>query len=313
MEFKILIISILLSTLVAPLIQLIFLKYKIFDPINQRSSHSVLATRTGGLACFSVFFLISIYFYLFEYEVYDFSLLIPLSIMFIIGVYDDFYDANFKLKFLIQIIVCKILIDQGLVIDNFYGIFNLYEIPRISSQLFTVFVFLVIVNSINFIDGIDGLGLTEIIKILTIFLVINYQNNSKLYLGLVIISSLIPLYFYNFRKQNKIFLGDGGSLFLGTLISVYTFGLLNSDFQLPFSFNKPLLSILILLYPLIDLLRVFIIRVSNRKSPFYPDNNHLHHFLLRKKINHWKISIILPFGFLLLSFFIGFLIKTISE
>ena len=102
MEFKILIISILLSTLVAPLIQLIFLKYKIFDPINQRSSHSVLATRTGGLACFSVFFLISIYFYLFEYEVYDFSLLIPLSIMFIIGVYDDLGQLGKLLQIFIE-------------------------------------------------------------------------------------------------------------------------------------------------------------------------------------------------------------------
>ena len=88
--------------------------------------------------------------------------------MFIVGVYDDFYNADFKLKFLFQIIVAKILIDYGLLIDNFHGVFGLQEISRITSQLFTVFVFLVIVNAFNFIDGIDGLAITEAIKVILV-------------------------------------------------------------------------------------------------------------------------------------------------
>ena len=51
--------------------------------------------------------------------------------MFIVGVYDDFYNADFKLKFMLQIIVAKILIDYGLLIDNFHGIFGVYELPRL--------------------------------------------------------------------------------------------------------------------------------------------------------------------------------------
>ena len=53
--------------------------------------------------------------------------------MFIIGVYDDFYRADYRLKFLLQIIV-EILIDQGLVISNFYGLFGFYEVPWIMAQ-----------------------------------------------------------------------------------------------------------------------------------------------------------------------------------
>ena len=45
--------------------------------------------------------------------------------MFVVGVYDDFYNADFKLKFLLQIIVAKILIDQGLIIDHFHGVLGL--------------------------------------------------------------------------------------------------------------------------------------------------------------------------------------------
>ena len=65
---------------------------------------------------------------------------------------DDFYNADFKLKFFLQIIVAKILIDQGLVIDDFHGVLGLNEIPRLASQIFTTFVFLVVVNAINFME-----------------------------------------------------------------------------------------------------------------------------------------------------------------
>ena len=308
MNLQSIIIVIGTSTLIAPLIQKIFVTIKKFDVINQRSSHTVMATRTGGGSSFLSIFLISLFWYLNNTEPYDFSLLVPISMMFIIGVYDDFYDADFKLKFFIQIIVAKILIDQGFVINNFYGVLGFDEIPRITAQLFTAFVFLVIVNSINFIDGIDGLALTEVFKIIILFEFFHSGNSNLFALGSLTLASFIPLYFFNFKSNNKIFLGDAGSLFLGTVVAIYSIYFLGPDYNLKYTFNKPLLSILILLFPLTDLLRVFIIRVKNKKSPFRPDNNHLHHILLDKKFPHWKISLILPLGFLLLSALIGFLL-----
>tara|TARA_B100001741_G_scaffold313653_1_gene320909 strand:- start:3184 stop:4128 length:945 start_codon:yes stop_codon:yes gene_type:complete len=310
----IIIISIVFSGILAPLIQKLFLNFKKIDPINHRSSHSVLATRTGGITSFIALFTISFYYYIIGIEIYDYSILIPLSTMFIVGVYDDFYNADFKLKFFMQIIVAKMLIDQGLIIDNFYGVLGLNEIPRLFSQLFTIFVFLVIVNSINFIDGIDGLAITEIIKILSIFIFIVPDNGNitLFYIGVISVATLIPLYYFNYRRKNKIFLGDGGSLYLGTLISIFVFNFLNSDFNFPYSYNKPILSILILLYPLIDLLRVFVIRIYNKKSPFYPDNNHIHHFFLRKNLSHWIISLILPLVFLIGSYSIFYFLTFIK-
>ena len=60
--------------------------------------------------------------------------------MFFVGVYDDFYNANFKLKFFLQVIIAKIIIDQGFVIDNYYG-FRFQEIPWFFAQITTVFIF----------------------------------------------------------------------------------------------------------------------------------------------------------------------------
>ena len=75
----------------------------------------------------------------------------------LIGLYDDVYNLDFKLKFIFQIIAAKIIIDSGLIIDNFHGLFGIYEINRVSAQILTIFIICLIINSINFIDGIDGL------------------------------------------------------------------------------------------------------------------------------------------------------------
>lgn len=285
----------------------VFTSLKKFDAINHRSIHRTKATKTGGISIFLTIFIFALYFYFQSEEIFDFSILIPLGVMFIVGVYDDFYNADFKLKFLFQIIVAKILIDYGLLIDNFHGVFGLYEIPRLASQLFTIFVFLVIVNSFNFIDGIDGLAITEAIKVILVVEFLSQNITPFFYLGIITVLALIPLYYFNFREDFKVFLGDAGSLFLGTLISVYIFHVLGQEFQLKVNYdsNKPLFAIGLIIYPLIDLLRVFIIRVRDKKSPFNPDQNHIHHWLLKRGLNHFKIVFLInSFSLLFLSLLI---------
>ncbi|MDA7710622.1 undecaprenyl/decaprenyl-phosphate alpha-N-acetylglucosaminyl 1-phosphate transferase [Flavobacteriaceae bacterium] len=258
-----------------------FLKIKKLDQINHRSSHKVDATKTGGLALFSVVFLITFFLYFQNNELFDFSLLLPLGIIFIIGVYDDFYNADFKLKFFIQIIVAKLLIDQGFIITNFHGFLGLEQVTYLISQLTTVFVFLILVNAINFVDGIDGLAISLFIMIITVFSVLAEERTELFYLNYLCIVSLLPLYYFNFKKNKKVFLGDAGSLFLGVLIAINTFLFLsNETYQKAYNYNSTIMSITILFYPLADLLRVFIIRIKQKKSPFKPDNQHLHHLLL---------------------------------
>ena len=285
-------------------IQKIFIHYKKFDAINHRSTHSTQATRTGGIGVFFTLFGITLYHYVLGEEIFDFSLLIPLSIMFIVGVYDDLYNADFKLKFLLQIIVAKIFIDQGYAISNYYGLFGLYEVPWLIAQLTTVFVFLVVVNAINFIDGIDGLAITEVIKTIGIIELFSYNPTPLLALGGLTIGCLIPLYYFNFKKAKKVFLGDAGSLFLGSLIMVYILYVLGPNYQFKdgYQINKVLFAVLVILYPLADLLRVFFIRINNKLSPFTPDKNHIHHFLMNLGWKEKKIILIILISeFLLLS------------
>ena len=296
MEVSLLVVAFIIATLLHFGVQKLFIHYKRFDDFNHRSSHKTLATRTGGIGVFLTVLIISLYYYFQGIELFDYSLFIPLGIMFVIGVYDDLYNADFKLKFLLQIIVAKILIDQGYVISNYHGLFGLYQVPWLLAQASTVFVFLVVVNAINFIDGIDGLAITEIIKIIMIIEYFSSGLTVLAPLGLLIIASILPLYFYNFKKKRKVFLGDGGSMFLGTLAMVYILFLLGDGFKFDpdFLINKTFFAVLVLLYPLTDLLRVFALRIKDGKSPFIADQNHIHHFLLKKfKIQSITTAVIL--------------------
>ena len=283
MDSSLLLTALGLSSLLHFGIQKVFIYYKKFDDFNHRSSHKTLATRTGGIGIFSTLLFISLFYYFHGIELFDYSLFIPLGIMFVVGVYDDFYNADFKLKFFLQIIVAKILIDQGFVISNYHGLFGLYEVPWLLAQLSTVFVFLVVVNAINFIDGIDGLAITEVIKILLLIELFSASTTSLLPLGALLIASIIPLYYFNFKKKRKVFLGDGGSMLLGTMVMFYLLYVLGPSYSLSpeYPLNKVLFAILVLLYPLVDLLRVFILRIKDGKSPFVADQRHLHHILLK--------------------------------
>ncbi len=298
MNASIYIITLFLSGFIHFIIQQFFLYYKKFDDINHRSSHKTLATRTGGMGVFLTVLFISSYFYFNQVELFDYSMFIPIGIMFIVGVYDDFYNADFKLKFLLQIIVAKIIIDQGYVITNYHGFLGFHEVPWLLAQLTTVFVFLVVVNAINFIDGIDGLALTEVVK--TIILIEFFSNSTTPLtpISIMITSSLIPLYYFNFKKKRKIFLGDGGSLLLGTMISIYIFYLMGDGYHFKegFKVNKTVFAILIIIYPLIDLLRVFILRITDGKSPFTADQRHIHHLLFKFfNLSHIKTTVAIVF------------------
>ena len=295
MEVSLFIITFIIATLLQFAIQKLFIHYNRFGDFNHRSSHKTLATRTGGIGIFLTVLLMSIYFYSQGIELFDYSLFIPLGIMFVIGVYDDLYNADFKLKFLLQIIVAKILIDQGYVISNYHGLFGLNEVPWLLAQATTVFVFLIVVNAINFIDGIDGLAITEVVKVFLIIEVFSAGLTSISPLGLILIASMLPLYYFNFKKKRKVFLGDGGSMLLGTLTIIYILSLLGDkfEFKAELLMNKTLFSILVLFYPLIDLLRVFFLRIKEGKSPFIADKSHLHHIINEKIKSHFYSTLII--------------------
>lgn len=295
MEIIIISSTLLISAILNILFQKEFIKRNILDNINNRSSHQSIATRSGGSSIFLSLFFISVFFYLNNNKIYDFSFLIPIAIMLFVGLYDDIYKLDFKLKFIFQIIVAKIIIDNGLIIDNLHGIFGVFELSRILGQLFTIFIIVAIINSINFIDGIDGLAISVITLFLLSFELFSSTSSDMIFLTLIILGSVIPLYFFNFRGKNKVFLGDSGSLLLGTVVSIYVLKILSQDYSIKpeYDLNKVIFVISILSYPIFDIIRIFFLRLYKKKSPFLADKQHIHHLILDKTKKHYLTTSII--------------------
>ena len=284
-----------ISFIIHYFIQRFFFKKQLTDVINDRSSHSSAASPSGGVGVFITLFLVSLYYYLSGYEIYDFSIIIPLSILTLVGFYDDLYNVDFKLKFIFQIIVAKIIIDNGFIIDNLHGVLGLFEISRIFAQLLTIFIIVAIINAINFIDGIDGLAITVSLLFITSFEYFAKMSTGFSLLNIIVISSLLPLYYFNFRKKNKVFLGDSGSLLLGGIISIYVIFILSNNYIIKneYDLHKIIYVISILSYPIVDIIRIFFLRIIKGKSPFMPDRNHIHHFILDKLKNHFYTTFLI--------------------
>ena len=280
-----------------------FIKKKLFDEMNYRSSHKTLATRSGGLVLFLVIFSYCTYLYFKGEQPFDFSILIPLAILFVTGLYDDIYKVDFGLKFIFQIIVVKYMIDIGYVIDVF-SLFGLDLIfSRQVSQLVTIFIFVAIINAYNFIDGIDSNIHFETIK--NLILILFFFQPNQTYVNLIIFTFIIVLVtlFFNIRKKGKVFMGDSGSLILPLLLIIFIFQSTYFGDQ-----NTIKYLLVIFIYPLIDLIRVVLIRLRNNKSPFLPDTNHLHHLINNKTNSHLQSSLIITTFVLILQLALIFLI-----
>ncbi len=295
------VLLLLFITLPISIISFIFFqKYFILnnyiDNINQRSSHNTVATRSGGIAILFSIFTVSTFFYLTGKEIYNFSILIPLIILALVGLYDDLNKLDFKLKFLFQIVVAKLFIDNGYIIDNLHGLLNFFEINRIIAQLLTIFIVVAIINSINFIDGIDGLAITLVALFIILFEFFSNDTSNLYFFSIIILSSVLPLYYFNFKKSKKIFLGDCGSMFLGGIVSVYVLTILTNSYIIKpqYDLHKIIFVISLLSYPIIDIVRIFFLRILNSKSPFEADKNHIHHRILsRTRDNHFLTSLII--------------------
>jgi len=205
------------------------------------------------------------------------------------------YNIDFKLKFIFQIIAAKILIDSGLIIDNLHGILGIFELNRIIAQLITIFIIVAIINSINFIDGIDGLASSIILLFIIMFEFFALSTTPFINLSLILIASIMPMFFFNLKKKNKVFLGDSGSLFLGGIVSTYVIFILSQQYIIKpeFDLHKVLFVLSILIYPIIDITRITVKRIAQKKSPFEADKNHLHHILLKSTKSHLKTSLII--------------------
>tara|TARA_Y100001954_G_scaffold157036_1_gene166854 strand:+ start:22948 stop:24042 length:1095 start_codon:yes stop_codon:yes gene_type:complete len=236
----------------------------------------------------------------------NFSPLIATSILVaILGFYNDFINISQFSKFIILTFLILMLIYSNATIPlirNLNGFFGIYDIGFIPGLIFTSIFYLSIMNGINLTEGIDGY-----LPIFSIFFFISLLYNfdiNQFYtlnsVSVIIIACSAMFLSYSYSNNKKLFVGNAGSLFIGFWIASYLITYItsapNSRLVDVFSINIeniPIIAISMISIPVLDTLRVMLVRVTNKKSPFTTDRNHLHHILLDSGMSHFRTSLFL--------------------
>ncbi len=290
-------ISFVISSLIIPIIIHVSIKKKLFDVPNHRSAAKHIVPTLGGIAIFAGF-VISLIISSNNFNLNELRyLLLGIFIMFILGLKDDLISISAKTKFIVQLAMTLYLVLLGdYRITSFHGIFGIHEISLLAGVVFSVITIVGLINAINLIDGIDGLA-SGIGLLISLAYGIWFFNGGDYIYALASFSlfgSLSAFFIYNvFGTKNKIFMGDTGSLILGTILALFTIHFNEFNSSLNTAHGLPAISLAVIIVPVIDTIRIFIIRLSQKKSPFSPDMNHIHHQLLQLTNSHKKASFII--------------------
>ncbi len=234
-------------------------------------------------------------------------LFMALSLIFITGLRDDLVPLPASVKLAGQIIpACIMIYWGGVELNSLYGFGSETLFPGIITWVLSLFTIVVVTNSFNLIDGLDGLAGTISLIILSAFGIWFYMLDQVVlsYVAFACIGGVIAFLLFNWQPS-RIFMGDTGALILGFLITCMSIIFINKNFALPeghtYKFTATVSTCLaVMIIPLLDTLRVFIIRVSQGRSPFEADKNHLHHELIKLGMPHSTAVLIL--GMVNLSF-----------
>lgn len=270
----------------------------LYDTPDARKVATTIVPTLGGIAIF-IGLTLGVTLGGDSFPFYDLKFIFAsLLVTFFAGMKDDLVGISPRAKLIaLAFSIAIIAFFANLRFTYLYGLFGIEHIGLIPSTLLTFFVGIVIINAFNLIDGIDGLASSIAIQITTImgvwFSMIGLPEYALLAFSLS--GSCLAFFMYNvFGNRHKIFMGDTGSLLIGTLIFVLAvkFNEFNAEHSGEFVVKSvPAVLIGFMTYPLFDVLRVFFLRVVIlRHSPFKPDKNHIHHRLLTLNMNHLQAT-----------------------
>ena len=276
--------------------------YGVYDyPDKKRKFHTSPVSLIGGLFLYLnllVFFLANYFFFLDRDYIYkDNEILLNLlvlSVFFLIGYFDDKkpINSNLKLTLMFLLSYLAIFFDKQLLLNYLSLSFLDYKFNITFLQYFlTILCFLLFINAFNMLDGINGQAGSYVIFILIIFVI------NKIFLALSIILIIATIFILILNFNNKLYLGSTGTLVLGFLISDL-FIRSHNIYEIFYADE----IFLIMIMPGLDLVRLAFTRLLNRKHPFKPDRNHIHHLIIKNFsfiYSFFLMQIILIFPYLL--------------
>ena len=239
-----------------------------------------------------------------------FMLISAMLVMLYTGTMDDIIDLSPTIRFIIEILVIVwLMYASNSSINCFWGLWGVSTIPQWISYPLTVFAAVGIINAINLIDGVNGLSSGFCFMSSVFFAIFFYTTGSQTMttLAMSAAGAIVPFFLHNvFGKSTKMFIGDGGTLVIGTMMAMFVISILGQNpgciriaasgaGLIPF-------TLAVLSMPVFDTVRVMSTRILNKKSPFHPDKTHLHHMFIDLGFSHIGTTVsILSLNFLIVA------------
>ena len=288
--------ALLLSLVLTPGARWFGLRFGAVDEPGERKVHTGAIPRSGGVAIFLSFFPALFACSLLMTQVSNLLVwnnkrlfgVLGALVVFSVGFYDDFHRLGPKVKFLVQIVAASLAFYGGLRIDAF-AMPGLGIHFGVTSYFITVFWFLLFINAVNLIDGLDGLaaGVGFFTSIVMVVLAIMRSDYLSALVFAALDGALLGFLRYNFNPAS-IFLGDGGSYFIGySIAALAILGSITS--QVGATLLIPLMALGV---PIFDMILSPLRRFILGRRMFHPDKEHIHHRLMQIGLSSRKVVLI---------------------
>lgn len=271
------------SMVIIPLMMRLAPKVGMIDMPDARKVHVLPIPRVGGLGIV-IGALVPMFVWL-PFTDLTISIFMGTAILLVFGTWDDITELGHYVKFIGQFIAAGIVVYYGDLYVSYFPMYGYEAIPESIGRAFTVVAIVGMINAINHSDGLDGLAGGESLISLGVIAYFAFIFNSEL---MLIISAASIGGIFGFLRFNshpaQVFMGDGGSQFLGYILAILVL-LLTQNVNTTLS---PALPALLLGLPIVDILAVFFLRAKHKMNLFKATRNHVHHRLLDIGFQHYE-------------------------
>jgi UDP-GlcNAc:undecaprenyl-phosphate GlcNAc-1-phosphate transferase len=282
------------------------------DKPDERKRHVGSVPLSGGIAVFVTILLGT---FILNIPPYTTKMMAIAIIVFALGVFDDFQHTNPWLRLLVQYGAGIALATYGgIVINNVGDLLMMGAIPlMVLAAPLTALAVAGLSNAYNMIDGIDGLSaslmLVPLVVLSSLAAMLDHPMlNSLMLMVLPLAVFLIFNLGPNWRYLPKIFLGDGGSITMGFLITASLVYFSQGESAL----IKPVTALWLVTVPLMDMLATMARRYRNGRPLMEADRSHLHYSLMDLGLSS-SVTLIVIVAYAACCALLGLLLENLPE